>query len=157
MGAKIDEIVANRKYIIGRCIFYLVLALALAVSRFTFEAKWQALVNQAAWGTYIPFGLALISAMVALLPLSRLNCKVELFERGFTYGRHSYSWASIRSITWIQSSYHLFFLIPIPFFIYYHTKSVYADGKSVPPMNGLYLLDLHYRFESAFANYYRGS
>ncbi len=159
LGVKTGEILANKKYILGRMCGYLVLAVIIIVLGITFKSNWQQIFSDESLGIvkdyalFIPYLLALILVPVAVLPLSRLGKKVDLFEQGFTYGRKSYTWASINSITWIKKPYQLLGFIPIPLINYYKVSAIPMDNSPIlPGLSGLYLDDLYYKLSTSFNN-----
>ncbi len=159
LGLKTGEISANRKYILGRMCGYLVVAVIIAISGATFKLNWQQMFSDESLGaikdyaSFIPYLLALIFVFVAVLPLSRLGKKVDLFEQGFTYGRRSFTWDSIHSITWLKKPYYLLGFIPIPFITYYKVSAIPMDNSPIlPELSSLYLDDLHYKLFMSFEN-----
>ncbi|MDR2746199.1 MAG: hypothetical protein LBB77_02030 [Treponema sp.] len=139
LGNKTDEIAANKKYIYSNLGLYTIAALLIFFAAPVF-------IEGAA-----PIAIGFIFLAVGLFPLTKLNAKVELYEKGFTYGKKSYEWASIKSITWIKKTYRIFGAFPLPMFNYYKISSVPMELEStlLPELSGLYLSDLHYKLTTA--------
>jgi hypothetical protein len=109
LGNKTGEIAVNKKYIYGNLGLYTIAALAIFFIAPIFIKG------------VAPIGFIFLG--VGLFPLTKLNVKVELYEKGFTYGKKSYEWASIKTITWIKKPYRIFGLFPLPMFNYYKISS----------------------------------
>ncbi len=159
LGSKTGEISANKKYILGRMCVYLIIAVIIVILGTTFKSNWQQLFSDESLGVikdyalFIPYLLALIFVLVAVLPLSCLGKKVDLFEQGFTYGHKHFTWDSIHSITWIKKPYHLLGFIPIPFINYYKISTIPMDNSPIlPGLSSLYMDDLYYKLSTSFNN-----
>ena len=137
LGNKTGEITVNKKYIYGNLGLYLAAALIIFFVGPVF-------INNIA-----PIGLIFLA--VGVFPLTKLNSTVELYEKGFTYRKKSYDWASIKTITWIKKPYRIFGAFPVPMFSYYKISSAPMELEStlLPELSELYLSDLHYKLTNA--------
>ena len=137
LGNKTGEIAVNKKYIYGNLGLYLAAALIIFFVGPVF-------INNIA-----PIGLIFLA--VGVFPLTKLNSTVELYEKGFTYRKKSYDWASIKTITWIKKPYRIFGAFPVPMFSYYKISSAPMELEStlLPELSELYLSDLHYKLTNA--------
>jgi hypothetical protein len=138
LGNKTGEIFVNKKYIYGHLGLYAVAALVIFFIAPVFIKG------------VAPIGFIFLA--VGLFPLTKLNAGVELYEKGFTCGKKSYEWTSIKSITWIKKPYRIFGLFPLPMFNYYKISSAPMELEStlLPELSELYLSDLHYKLTNAF-------